>query len=141
MSARCRTAPALLTLMLGLGAPLAPALAAEDCPGDGTQLALNECAAKALQQAEGALDERLSKIRTRLASMPERAKALDAAQTAWTAYRDAECAFAASGVEGGSIQPLVVADCERTVTEARFEALDRYLSCEEGDTTCPVPPQ
>lgn len=144
MSVRRRTAPVLVTLSLAFAAPLAPALAAsaaEDCAGDGTQLALNECAAKALEAAEGTLDERLAEIRDRLGDLPERAEALDAAQTAWQAYREAECTFAASGVEGGSIYPLVMADCQRTVTEARIEALAPYLACEEGDTECPVPPR
>ncbi len=129
-----------LSLPLVLSGVLAPAVAAQDCPGDGTQLALNECAAKALAAADAALEERVAAIHARLADQPERADKLRAAQAAWTAYREAECGFAASGVEGGSIYPLVAAECQAALARTRTEALDRYLHCEEGDTTCPVPP-
>lgn len=129
-----------LSLPLVLSGVLAPPAAAQDCPGDGTQLALNECAGKALAAADAALDKRVAAIHARLKDQPERAEKLEAAQKAWTAYREAECGFAASGVEGGSIYPLIAAQCQAELARTRTEALDRYLHCEEGDTTCPVPP-
>ena len=55
--------------------------------------------------------------------------------------RALECEFRASGVHGGSVQPMVKADCLRDVTEQRIKALDVYAHCEEGDLGCPVPPR
>ncbi len=36
---------------------------------------------------------------------------LKQAQQAWIALRDADCAFLASGAEGGSMQPMLVSQC------------------------------
>ena len=65
-----------------------------------------------------------------------------AAERAWVAFRDAECAFQGGPIDqAGTIRPLVVADCRTGLTEARLKDFQGYLSCEEGDTSCPVPPQ
>ncbi len=49
--------------------------------------------------------------------------------------------LAASGVQGGSIQPMIASMCQTELTKARTEALRRYLDCKEGDLSCPVPAQ
>ncbi|MBJ3777913.1 lysozyme inhibitor LprI family protein [Acuticoccus mangrovi] len=119
----------------------ATAAAAEGCGDDATQADLNECAAKAYEAADDARDAKYQAILARLASDSDAAALLRAAEEAWVAYRDAECTFATSAVSGGSIYPLVWAECLTGLTKARTETLDAYLSCEEGDTACPVPPQ
>ncbi len=59
------------------------------------------------------------------------------AQRKWIAFRDAECKFQASGVEGGSIYPEILTACGAGLVEARVRDFNHYLSCMEG--ACPVP--
>lgn len=61
------------------------------------------------------------------------------AQRAWIAFRDAECRFAASGVEGGSAYSDVYQSCQEDITKARIATFNEYLNCQEGDLGCPVP--
>ncbi|WP_108660502.1 lysozyme inhibitor LprI family protein [Acuticoccus kandeliae] len=124
------------------GLVLAPAGArAEGCGADANQSQLNMCADKAYGAADAALNTHYEAILSRLDGNDAAIDALRAAQRAWITFRDAECAFAASGVEGGSAYPMVLAGCLEDLTEARVEALEGFLACEEGDMSCPVPPQ
>ncbi|MGK9164662.1 DUF1311 domain-containing protein [Inquilinus limosus] len=113
--------------------------AAQDCPDD-SQAGLNQCAGAAYKKADAALNATYRQIMARLKGNDAAAKALVAAQRAWIAYRDAECRFMASGVEGGSVQPMIVAQCLEQVTSQRTDDLEALLNCEEGDLSCPVPP-
>ena len=63
---------------------------------------------------------------------------LVAAQKAWIAFRDAECAFAVSSSEGGSIYPMEYSLCLEDQTKKRIKELQAYFHCEEGDLACPV---
>ncbi len=79
-------------------------------------------------------------IRTRI--VEQKVGPLDlgqAAERAWIAFRDAECAFSASGGEGGSAYPMTVSMCAAHLTTARTEQLSSFLHCKEGDMSCPVP--
>lgn len=116
----------------------APHAEAEDCSGATDQAALNQCADTAYRAADAALNERYRQIVARLEDNPDAHKLLVAAQRAWIDFRDRECAFAASGVAGGSIYPMIVSDCLTTLTEARSAQLANYLDCEEGDLGCPI---
>ena len=49
------------------------------------------------------------------------------AQRAWMALRDADCDFAASAYEGGSMQPLVSAGCHRDYAARRTLLLLSWL--------------
>mgnify|MGYP003672589741 FL=1 len=53
--------------------------------------------------------------------------ALREAQRAWMALRDADCAFAASAYEGGSMQPLVTAGCRMDYAARRTLRLLSWL--------------
>ena len=55
-------------------------------------------------------------------------------------FRDAECGFAASGVAGGSAEPMVTAQCLARLTQSRNADFKAYLACPEGDLSCPLPP-
>ncbi|UOM34102.1 lysozyme inhibitor LprI family protein [Acuticoccus sp. I52.16.1] len=129
----CGAAAALL-LAAGIGGA-----AAQPCGDDATQAELNACAGRAVDAAEADLAQMSEEILARLPDEEARA-GFQAAQEAWTAYRDAECTFAASGVAGGSIYPLVWGECIASLTDERAATLDGFLHCEEGDTSCPVPP-
>ncbi len=125
-----------LLLLALAGTPVAAA----DCPGATTQMELNQCAGATAKAADDELNSLYKQVRARLRGDDATTKLLVAAQRAWIAYRDAECTFAASGFLGGSIYPMVYAGCLESVTNARIEDFRRYLACEEGDLSCPLPP-
>lgn len=130
--------PALLAI--ALAAPLGPA-AAKGCDDATTQLQLDQCAGDAFAKADAALNLTYKNVMARLKSEDETRKALVGAQKAWLAFRDAECDFEAAGARGGSIQPMVVAQCRTGLTETRTGTLRGLLTCAEGDAGCPVPPK
>ena len=130
--------PVLLALVLA--APLGPA-AARGCDDATTQIQLDQCAGDAFATADAALNFTYKTIMARLESEDGTRKALVGAQKAWLAFRDAECDFEAAGARGGSIQPMIVAQCRTRLTEARTGALRGFLTCAEGDAGCPVPPK
>ncbi|RIY02782.1 DUF1311 domain-containing protein [Aureimonas flava] len=131
-----RLAPALAAFL----ALAAPARAQEvDCTDPQTQTALTHCAAADADAADETLNALYGQVRERLADDRGGLDLLRDAQRAWIAYRDAECAFRASAVQGGSAQPMVEAQCLADTSRARSADLRGYLACEEGDMSCPVP--
>ncbi|WP_210639715.1 MULTISPECIES: lysozyme inhibitor LprI family protein [unclassified Pseudomonas] len=112
---------------------------ADDCANATTQGEMNQCAAKENKAADSELNSLYKQITTRLKDNPEAKQMLVKAQRAWISFRDAECNFSASGVEGGSVYPLIYSNCITDQTKARIEAFKTYLKCKEGDLSCPVP--
>lgn len=104
----------LPTVSIFLFAGSLPARAA--CPGE-TQMEMNECAGAAYEKA----DKRLNQVYRKLEKTPE----LVASEKAWIAFRDAECKYQASSVEGGSMQPMVYANCLQSLTEDRIKQLEQ----------------
>ncbi len=100
---------------------------------------MNACADKSFKASDAELNNLYKQIRHRLKDDPDATKLLVSAQKAWVAYRDAECAFSGSGASGGGIYPMLVAQCRGDVTRSRIQDFKRYMSCEEGDMSCPVP--
>ncbi|UYU33250.1 lysozyme inhibitor LprI family protein [Siccibacter colletis] len=127
-------APLLLTGLLISGTALA-----DDCENASTQLELNQCAAGEYQQADKTLNATYKKVMAR-ASEAQR-EMLKQAQNAWLKVRDADCTFISSGVEGGSVQPMIHSQCLADKTNERNAFLDSLMQCEEGDLSCPLPPQ
>ncbi|MGN8278541.1 lysozyme inhibitor LprI family protein [Pseudomonas sp. SMV71] len=127
-------------LLLAL-APLLLATVAEadDCANAITQGEMNQCAAQQYKAADKELNDLYKQITARLKDDPKAKQLLVKAQRAWIGFRDAECEFSASGVEGGSVYPLIYTDCMTAQTKARVEAFKTYLECKEGDLSCPVP--
>jgi uncharacterized protein YecT (DUF1311 family) len=130
----------LFFLMLLVLAP-ASAASADDCADTATQAAMNECANQAYEKADAELNALYQQIRQRLKGDGETTTLFVAAQRAWVAFRDAECKFSTSGVSGGSIYPTIYAGCLERLTKARVDDFTVYLGCQEGDLSCPVPPQ
>jgi uncharacterized protein YecT (DUF1311 family) len=112
---------------------------AVDCENATDQATMNQCAAQQNAAADKELNALYQQITTRLKAEPERKKLLVGAQRAWVAFRDAECKFSASGVEGGSVYPLIYSSCTTDLTKARVQTFRNYLKCQEGDLSCPVP--
>lgn len=119
-----------------------PALAEEiDCADPQTQSDMTLCAKADFDTADETLNALYAKLRMRLAGDEAKLTLSRDAQRAWVAYRDADCAFQASGVEGGSAQPMVEAQCLTAKTGQRNADLEALLACEEGDVACPLPSQ
>ncbi|RDL50802.1 hypothetical protein BLJAPNOD_01926 [Ensifer sp. M14] len=118
---------------------LASAARADDCANASDQATMNECADKSLKASDTELNTLYKQIEARLKDDQDKAKLLVAAQKAWIAFRDAECDFSAAGVTGGSVYPMIVLQCRDGLTQNRVKDFKTYLSCEEGDLSCPVP--
>ena len=111
--------------------------AGDGCDSATTQVELNECTAQAYQAADKELNDAYQVLVGKLSNNAASLEKLRAAQRAWIGFRDAECAFESSAVEGGSAQPMVRNGCLETLTETRTETLREHAECEEGDLSCP----
>ncbi|VTZ49189.1 Urease-associated protein [Methylocella tundrae] len=114
---------------------------AEDCAGAVTQADMNACASATLKNTDAELNAIYRDVIARLKGSEETRQLLITAQRTWLQFRDAECAFSANAVKDGSIYPAVLQNCRTALTAGRVKALKAYLTCQEGDTGCPVPSQ
>jgi uncharacterized protein YecT (DUF1311 family) len=117
----------------------APAFAT-DC-ADQTQLGLDKCADAAFRRADRALNDAYQTVLRRLGDDAHKKSLITASQRAWIAFRDAECKFAVSSTENGTIYPMEDLLCLEEKTQKRAKEIQGYLHCEEGDLSCPVPAQ
>lgn len=106
-----------------------------DCNNAMTQFEMNVCAGRDFQRADEELDADLAKILPRLDALEQ--DLFKQAQLAWTKFRDAECEFQSSFTRGGTVQPMVHAYCLAGMTKNRVKEMEYYLTCEEGDLSCP----
>lgn len=103
------------------------------CEEATTQMAMNICADREYASADRELNAVWKKA-------SEHAKAADAeigagtqhggllaAQRAWLTFRDAHCSFKANQYRGGSIMPLIHANCLTALTRSRTRQLRDYL--------------
>ena len=104
------------------GLLLIPALQAQaqtpDCGNAQTQMEMNQCAAAALEREDQHLNRVYNQYRTSLQESER--QALKQAQLAWIKFRDLDCELAASVYDGGSMQPMVHADCLAARTRERI---------------------
>lgn len=108
---------------LFLFAASTPALAL-DCNNAMTQNDMNICAAQSYEKADKALNIAYKKLMAQLKDDENAQSLLRSAQRAWLAYRDSECIFEGHGVEGGSMQPLIIFGCKASLTKKRTEELN-----------------
>ncbi|MEI2299587.1 lysozyme inhibitor LprI family protein [Ensifer sp. MJa1] len=134
-----RLAYLMFATFAGLAGFMPPAMAA-DCADAIDQATMNECADKALRVSDAELNSLYKQMALRLKDDQDAAKLLVSAQKAWIAFRDAECSFSASGVDGGSAYPMVLVQCRDGLTRKRVADFKAYLACPEGDLSCPLPP-
>lgn len=114
---------------------------AADCAHPTTQTDINMCANTSFKAADAKLNAIYKQITDRLKDRHRVRQSLVTAQRAWLDYRDAECAFAASAADGGTIHAMLISNCLKSLTLARTKTLQTYLKCPEGDLRCPVPAQ
>jgi uncharacterized protein YecT (DUF1311 family) len=96
------------------------------CEAPQTQAEMNTCAALEFFRSDARLNLVYQKVLKRID--PTRLPKLRAAQRAWLAFRDAQCAFEGSESEGGTMQPMLVSGCKSEVTKARTEQLRAELT-------------
>ena len=90
-------------LLAGAVGAAAMPVAWAGCDAESTQIGMNDCAAREFKAADAALNAVYRQIVARLSGETEARQLLTTAQRAWVVFRDAECKFSASGVQGGSI--------------------------------------
>jgi uncharacterized protein YecT (DUF1311 family) len=103
------------------------------------QPALNACADAAFKKSDKKLNELYKQIETRLNDDADTKMLLVQAQRDWVKFRDAECNFQTAAAAGGSMMPMLLAQCMDGLTQSRVKNFEGYLKCEEGDMSCPVP--
>jgi len=131
---------AMLPFAAGAASPQADVQKEADATGqdrcnrnDMSQQAMTTCADFDYAVA----DQKLNKLYGELTKVTEPGDEKDVAllrkaQRAWIAFRDAECDYAASASEGGSIYPMLVLECLTRLTEARIKQLQNDLACDGG---------
>jgi len=105
-----------------LGAGPAQAQSDAECVSPQTQSLMNACAYMKYEQADAALNAAWKPAKA-FGDEIGKGDVLLAAQRAWIDYRDAACDAHASPYEGGSIQPLIRANCLSALTADRTRML------------------
>ncbi len=94
---------------------------ADPCKTRANQLELTQCADRELAKSDAALNQTYRKL---VADLDDEHRALlQKAQRAWVAFRDADCDLDASVALGGSMHPMLVAECRAAMTGARVKEL------------------
>ncbi|MDJ0704434.1 MAG: lysozyme inhibitor LprI family protein [Leptolyngbyaceae cyanobacterium MO_188.B28] len=106
-----------------------------NCNNLQTQLEMNLCTKAWFEEEDNKLNQYFQDLKASLSS--EKQADLTAAELAWLDFRDANCDFEASQVEGGSMQPTVYFNCLAEMTRDRTLELQQptpiSLSYERAD--------
>ncbi len=105
------------------------------CATAQTQTDMNVCAAGEYKKHDAAMNQIYQQLLAKLTDPQQKSLLVDA-ERAWIAYRDKQCAFQTSGSVGGSIHPMIEADCLDEKTNVHTAELSRQLNCKEGDPSC-----
>jgi uncharacterized protein YecT (DUF1311 family) len=96
------------------------------CDKAQTTAAMRQCEIARLKRADEGMNAAYKRLSARL---DENAQAkLRAAQRAWLKYRDAEAAYQADAVRGGTLAPLIMESVQADLTEARRVELEEAIS-------------
>lgn len=108
-----------------------------DCAEPMSQTAMNICAAQDFQRADAELNAVWREVRAVAKSadaelhddgQPGHWPTLLEAQRAWLAYRDAHCRLVGYDARGGSLQPLLTANCRAELTRERTRSMRALLT-------------
>ncbi|MDU8946465.1 lysozyme inhibitor LprI family protein [Ovoidimarina sediminis] len=126
-----RTITLILVLALSVAKPVFSDPATE-CGGN-SQVEIGTCVAETLQQVDATVDiylgfamgsaEELDTLTGRAMAVP----ALEAAQSTWSAYRDAHCDYVGATFGGGSGTGIGINSCRIELGRDRAEDLMRYV--------------
>jgi uncharacterized protein YecT (DUF1311 family) len=128
---------AVLPMGAGSGrAQSAPAYQVTDCSRLTTQMELNQCADANEKSADTALNTLYRQLMAEETDAGVRQR-LVAAERAWIAYRDKECAYQVGPQQnGGSIWPMEMSNCLEQLTAARIAELSKLRGCTAGVSAC-----
>ncbi|MEM6373754.1 MAG: lysozyme inhibitor LprI family protein [Pseudomonadota bacterium] len=123
----------ILTLVLFTCLPtIALSDPATECGGS-SQVEIGDCVADTLERVDGVIDlyfgfamdaaKELDEVTDRTEAVP----ALDAAQAAWAAYREAHCAYVGATFGGGSGTAIGINACKIELGRERAKTLRRYV--------------
>jgi len=111
-----------------------------DCDNAMTQMAMNVCASREYGQADEILNREWELTADHMRRMddrspapegePEHFETLLQAQRAWITYRDMHCRSARLEYRGGTIAPLIGANCLTELTEKRTIELQNLRSAQ-----------
>ena len=125
-----RAAVALAVLVAGAPAQAVPTL---ECGlGGETQVEIGACLAAMEAAVDAALAQALgfaadaARALDETTGRPVAAPALEAGQAAWSAYRDAHCAYVGTTWGGGSGTGTAIGACRIDLGRARTDALMRF---------------
>ncbi len=104
-----------------------------NCKNPQTQTELNICSGVDYQRADQKLNQVYNQVRDQFSA--NRRQQLIIAQRAWISFRDADCKFAISAVEGGTMAPLIFNNCLQDLTKKRTSELNSYLQNEMPQPT------
>ncbi|WP_166145145.1 lysozyme inhibitor LprI family protein [Methylosinus sp. RM1] len=137
----CSTVTVAAILSIAFGAASHAETAANSTPpragscwdGAISQRDMTDCAMNDFRAADEKLNKSYRAVACHL-DPPEKAK-LRAAQRAWIAFRDSDCAFWGGG--GGSIAPMNELLCRAQLSEARAKELDGWPPNAPRDALAP----
>ena len=103
-----------------------PSLAQDvvNCSNPQTTLEMKICASQDYEKSDKKLNQVYQQLKPKLREN-QRKKLVDAQRT-WIDFRDKNCDFEASGVEGGTLEPVVKLGCLTNITNQRVKDLQRY---------------
>lgn len=103
-----------------------PSLAEQpNCTNPQTQSEMTYCAGQNFQKSDRALNQAYQTLLPRLSET--RRQQLTKAQLSWIRFRDSECTFYSSYAKGGTMQPMLAAQCKDQLTQRRTSDLNSYL--------------
>ena len=123
-----------IILAIGIALSVIPgaATAQSRCPNAISQIDLTSCAAAAMDEASARLMRLLDALGTTLPA--DRSRSMGTVQRQWTEFMEAHCRWEGEAFNGGSMQPMLIAECRTALTNARIERLSAQL-CEGTGTT------
>ena len=111
----------LSSLLLLAGSTVGQGKKSDPCAKANTQAEMNDCAGREYKGADATLNQVYRQLVAKLDD--EEKSELKDAQTAWLKYRDANCDFVADQYKGGTIRPMIHANCLADVTRNRTAEL------------------
>ena len=118
------TRSALLAVGVALAGSLASLAGTEPlCPDAETTVEMNQCVRAKIEAAEADLDRYLESARRAIDDDPASLAALDRSQTAWTAFREAECAAVYERYRDGTIRGVMGGTCALQLLRRRTHDL------------------
>ncbi|KIC40678.1 hypothetical protein RA27_13000 [Ruegeria sp. ANG-R] len=121
----------LVSMLFPLAAVADPTM---ECIDAGSQVEIGSCVSNMETRVNAAIEssyslalgaaQELDEVTGRVVAVP----ALEAAQTAWQTYRDAQCEAVGASFGGGSGTGIAITACRVDLGRARVDALLRYAN-------------